>query len=72
MSQPNQAHMNQTQPNQTAREPMQERYDEYRPRLRGAAALAAQNDPNKPEYACCNNEQRGMNGGCANCGAPCA
>lgn len=45
--------------------------DEYRPRLRGEAALAARNDPIKPRGACCNNEQRGMNGGCGNCGDPC-
>lgn len=46
-------------------------YDEYRPRLTGVAAKEARSDPKKPLGACCNNEQRGMNGGCGNCGAPC-
>lgn len=44
---------------------------EYNPRLKGEAAKAAQSDPNKRKGACCNNEQRGMNGGCSNCGDPC-
>ena len=47
------------------------KHSEYNPRLSGEAAKAAQKDPSKPEGACCNNEQRGMNGGCANCGDPC-
>jgi hypothetical protein len=46
-------------------------YNEYNPRLTGQEALDAQNDPNKPDAACCNNERRGINGGCANCGDPC-
>lgn len=48
-----------------------EGHDEYNPRLTGEAAEAARRDPGRPEGACCNNERRGMNGGCANCGAPC-
>ncbi len=48
-----------------------EYYNEYHPRLHGKEAEAARNDPNKPNGACCNNEKRGMNGGCANCGDPC-
>lgn len=51
--------------------PPRRNYNEYSPRLRGAAARAAQDDPNKPENACCNREERGPNGGCANCGHPC-
>lgn len=50
---------------------IQPTYDEYNPWLKGDAARAARNDPNKPKNACCNNEHRGWNGGCGNCGAPC-
>jgi hypothetical protein len=46
-------------------------YDEYNPKLKGAAAEEARSDSKKPEGACCNNEQRGWNGGCGNCGDPC-
>ncbi len=44
---------------------------EYSPKLKGAEAQAARNDPSKPEGACCNNERRGFTGGCVNCGDPC-
>lgn len=43
----------------------------YNPRLHGAAAEAARQDPNKPEGACCNAMERDFAGGCVNCGDPC-
>lgn len=46
-------------------------HNEYWPRLHGTEAETARTDPNKPTGACCNNEQRGPNGGCSNCGDPC-
>ena len=47
-------------------------YNEYDPWLKTpAASREARTDPTKPLGACCNNEQRGMNGGCGNCGGCC-
>ena len=52
-------------------------YDEFSPRLRGDACRAARERARNewkgdPRHApCCDNEVRGMNGGCANCGMPC-
>ena len=51
--------------------PVVSEFSEYNPRLTGRDAAAAQADPAKPAGACCNDERRGMNGGCANCGDPC-
>lgn len=53
------------------------RYDEFSPRLHGEDRDAARerarlNWEGDHRYApCCDNEVRGMNGGCANCGMPC-
>lgn len=42
---------------------------EYNPRLSGEALVKS--IENAPEGSCCDNEKRGWNGGCENCGDPC-